>query len=143
VAAGFQPIGDDEGDPPISSINITPFVDVVLVLLVIFMVTAPMILKDVIGIRLPKASSGDGRKVTTLSVAVTKSGGILLNGVPASGREIEDEVKRILRSNPDAQAVISADREALHGDVVRAIDRVKSSGLARFAVQIERESGGR
>jgi biopolymer transport protein ExbD len=59
---------------------VTPFVDVVLVLLVIFMVTAPMLMKDVIGIHLPKSTSSDQKALQSLGVAVTKQGQILLNG---------------------------------------------------------------
>lgn len=138
--AGEIQSGEDEVSGPISSINVTPFVDVVLVLLVIFMVAAPMMMKDVLNIRLPKSSSGDGRKTTTLAVAITKNGNILLNGVLAGEKEVRTAVKAAVASDPQVQAVISADRETLHGDVVKAIDWIKSSGLSRFAVQIERSS---
>ena len=139
MAVEISNFPDDDNGGPISSINVTPFVDISLVLLIIFMVTAPMIMKDVIGIRLPRAASGDGRKVTTLSVAITRNGNVLLNGKPAAQAEISVEVRRALSQNPDTQAVISADRDARHGDVIRVIDWIKTAGLSRFAIQIERE----
>ena len=54
---------------------------------------------------------------------------------------MEAEAKRILAQSPDAQAIISADSEARHGDVVKAIDWVKGAGIAKFALQIEKASG--
>ena len=127
---------DDMG--PISSINVTPFVDVVLVLLVIFMVTAPVLLKDAIGIHLPKATSTDQKSHASLGIAVTKQGQILLNGEFATPENVTDQVKQALAANPDTQALISADGDARHADVVKAIDLVRTAGLTRFAIQIEK-----
>ncbi|MBS1963674.1 MAG: biopolymer transporter ExbD [Bdellovibrionales bacterium] len=127
-----------EGDSLISDINVTPFVDVVLVLLVIFIVTAPALVKDTLGIKLPKAASADGSAMETLGVAVTRQGQILLNGTIATEEAVTAAVKAALSKNPDAQAIIAADGEARHADVVRAIDLVKTAGMSRFALQIER-----
>ena len=127
-----------EDDPLISEINVTPFVDVVLVLLVIFIVTAPAMVKDTLGIRLPKAISVDGSALDTLGVAVTRQGQILLNGTIATEEALTTAVKAALAKNPNAQAIIAADGDARHADVVRAIDLVKTAGMNRFALQIER-----
>lgn len=135
--AGPVSQGDEGG--PISDINVTPFVDVVLVLLVIFMVTAPTLMKDSFGINLPKATSADETaKPSTLGVAVTRAGQILLNGNPVTEEALQAEVKRVLGVDPQAQAIISADQDARHADVVRAIDQVKTAGIIKFALQIER-----
>ncbi|MBC7385611.1 MAG: biopolymer transporter ExbD [Cryobacterium sp.] len=136
--AANLPSASDE-DSLISDINITPFVDVVLVLLVIFIVTAPALVKDTIGLKLPKAASADGSAVETLGIAVTRQGQILLNGVMATEENVRDAVKLALSKNPDAQAIIAADGESRHADVVRAIDLIKRSGMNRFALQIEKE----
>ncbi len=124
--------------PAISGINITPFVDVVLVLLVIFMVTAPILNKDIFGITLPKAAHGEQKILPSLGLAVTKQGQILLNGEMATDETIVVAARQAVSSNPDTQALISADGEARHSDVVRAIDLVKSAGLVKFALQIEK-----
>jgi biopolymer transport protein ExbD len=131
--------GDSDAGAPISAINVTPFVDVVLVLLVIFMITAPALMKDVIGIQLPKASSADTKAPESLGLAVTRQGQFLLNGNPVSPEALTEEVKKELAKNPQIQAIISADREAQHGDVVKAIDLIKNAGLQRFAFQIQRQ----
>jgi len=133
-SSGFE---DDNG--PISAINVTPFVDVVLVLLVIFMVTAPILMQDSIGIHLPKASSSDRKLTSKMGVAVTRQGQLLLNGVLASPEAISARVKEALAKDPETQALISADGDARHADVVRAIDLIKSAGMNRFAIQIEKQ----
>lgn len=127
-----------EDDALISEINVTPFVDVVLVLLVIFIVTAPALVKDTLGIKLPKSSQADGSAIETLGVAVTRQGQILLNGTLATEEAVTSAVKAALAKNSDSQAIISADGDARHADVVHAINLLKSAGMNRFALQIER-----
>jgi biopolymer transport protein TolR len=138
MAADFSSNTDDDNGP-ISSINVTPFVDVVLVLLVIFMVTAPLLMQDSIGIHLPKAASSDRKLNSKMGVAVTRQGQILLNGVLASPEMITARVAEALAKDPETQALISADGDARHADVVRAIDLIKSAGMSRFAIQIEKQ----
>ena len=128
---------DDTG--PISAINVTPFVDVVLVLLVIFMVTAPVLMKDAIGIHLPKATSVDQKTAATLGVAVTSQGQILINGQMANPETVALMVKQAIQNDPEAHALISADGDARHADVVKAIDLVRSAGMEHFAIQIEKQ----
>lgn len=133
------PSESSEENSIISSINITPFVDVVLVLLVIFMVTAPMLVKDILEIKLPKTLTGDGKMLQTLGVAVNKDGNILLNGQITDEDGLRIATKEALSKDADSQAIISADVEAAYGKVVRVIDILKTSGLEKFAVQIEKE----
>ena len=129
----------NEGEP-IGGINVTPFVDVVLVLLVIFMITAPMIARESLNIQLPKAESGDGKTAPeTLGVAITKQGQLLLNGVVTTEDGLKTAAEEALKKNASTSAVISADQETKHGDVVRAIDLIKSAGIVKFAIQIERK----
>ena len=122
----------------ISAINVTPFVDVVLVLLVIFMVTAPILAKNVFGVTLPKASSGEQKIMKSLGIAVTKQGQILLDGQLTTPESLVEAAKQAVAANPEVQALISADGDARHADVVRAIDLVKTAGLAHFALQVEK-----
>ena len=139
MAADLTPssVADESG--PISAINVTPFVDVVLVLLVIFMVTAPVLMKDSFGIHLPKAQNSDSKTPpASISIVVTQQGQILINGQLASPDVVIAEVKQALVAAPEVHAMISADGEAKHSDVVRAIDLVKTAGVEHFAIQIEK-----
>jgi biopolymer transport protein ExbD len=122
----------------INDINITPFVDVVLVLLVIFMVTAPMMMKDIIGLNLPKTSSSESQSLSTLAIAVTKSGQYLLNGELLTDDALKEKAVAAHSQNAQVQAVISADIDARHGDVMRVIDIVKTIGIDNFAIQVEK-----
>ncbi|MFZ3229315.1 MAG: biopolymer transporter ExbD [Pseudobdellovibrio sp.] len=123
----------------ITGINITPFVDVVLVLLIIFMITAPVLMKDIIDVRLPKTTSGDGQVMQTLGVAINKDGNILLNGNLTDEEGLKVAVKEALLKSPEAQAIISADIDVAYGRVVKIIDLLKTQGLEKFAVQVERD----
>src|SRR5512140_958193 len=96
--------GSDDDSTPISAINVTPFVDVVLVLLVIFMVTAPLLMQDSFGITLPKATSSDKKLASKLGVAVTRQGQILLNGELASPEIITSRVRQAMAADPETQA---------------------------------------
>lgn len=131
---------EDESTTIVSGINITPFVDVVLVLLVIFMITAPALVKEVLEIRLPKSSTGDGQVIQTFGVAINKEGLILLNGTLIDEDSLKNKIKETIQKSQDLQAIISADKEVPYGRVVHVIDVLKSSGLEKFAVQIEKES---
>ena len=124
---------------PLAAINVTPFVDVVLVLLVIFIVTAPMMLKDILALQLPKVSSVDAKVAQSFGLAITRQGQFLWNGQIAAEETIAQAVRAALGRDPNIQVVISADKESLHGAVIKAIDLLKSNGVAKFAFQVSRE----
>lgn len=123
----------------ISSINITPFVDVVLVLLVIFIVTAPMMMRDSIGLQLPKTINGDGEARETIGVSINAQGSIIAGGKAVDDSGLQTLARDALAKNPEVQAVIAADINVVYGRVARVIDLLKSSGLEKFAIQVERE----
>jgi biopolymer transport protein ExbD len=114
-------------------------VDVVLVLLVIFMVTAPMLVREQMNVNLPKASSGEKTAAKSVSIVIDKAGTVLLMEKPVPMESLGEEIKKLLAENPEAQAVISADEESRHGDVVKVMDILKGAGLSRFAIQIDRK----
>jgi biopolymer transport protein ExbD len=138
MAGGIQGSGQEEM-PTISEINVTPFIDVVLVLLVIFMVTAPMLVREQMNVNLPKASSGEKTAAKSVSIVIDKTGTVLLMEKPVAMESLGEEIKKLLAESPEAQAVISADEESRHGDVVKVMDILKGAGLSRFAIQIDRK----
>jgi biopolymer transport protein ExbD len=129
--------GDD--DELIVGINVTPLVDVVLVLLIIFMVTATYIVRAAIEVDLPRAAHGGEATGALLSVIITREGDLYLDGVKRTEAELVEQARAAAAANPEARAVISADKGALHGAVVRVIDVVKGAGISRFAINIEKE----
>lgn len=124
----------------ITDINITPFVDVVLVLLVIFIVTAPVLFKQVIEVALPQAASSEQTAPDTLGLAITARGDLLLNGAPVTGAQARDNARRAVQANSRVQVIIAADREAAHKYVIKAIDIIKQAGVENFAFQVSRKA---
>ena len=128
-----------EDDSLLASINIIPFVDIVLVLLVIFMLTSAAIVKASLKVDLPKAASGGSKVESTLTFMRTKAGELFLNGQKlASLGDGAAIVRREASANPKTQAVISADKGVEYGQVIEIIDTVKHNGISTFALDIER-----
>jgi biopolymer transport protein TolR len=128
-----------DNDEPISDINIVPFVDIILVVLIIFMITTPFIVKPSFNINLPKAASGDETTPSQLNITLTADGGIMLNGKAASESEISTFAQSTVQTRPDTQAIIAADKDVPHGRVVSIIDAVKSAGVTKFAITIDKK----
>jgi biopolymer transport protein TolR len=124
-------------DEDITGINVTPLVDIMLVLLIIFMVTANQIIQPAIEVDLPRAAAGGAAVDPTLSVALSADGGLFLNGEPATEAEIGARCAALSRESPGAQAIIAADRRVSHGRVVELIDVVRTHGITKFALNIE------
>ena len=135
--ASLEQEADDEG--LLASINIIPFVDIVLVLLVIFMLTSAAIVKASLKVELPKAASGGSTVPSTLNILYTKAGELFLNGDRIPSLAVASQViKREATQNPKVQAVISADKGVEYGRVIEIIDTVKHNGVSSFALDIER-----
>jgi biopolymer transport protein ExbD len=136
MAAAKNGNGEDEG--LLANINIIPFVDIVLVLLIIFMLTSIAIVRASMVVNLPKAATGGARVESTVNVVCNKDGSLMLNGAPSSIDEIGQFVKRESAVNPKLQAVIAADKGVEYGRVVDLIDLVKRNGVSAFALDVER-----
>jgi len=136
--AGTENLSESNNGDLFSTINITPFVDVVLVLLVIFMVTTPILMKDLLDIHLPQTNNSDGPQMNTLGIILNKQEQLMLNGILISEMRLIEEIKKAIIENKDTQAIISADIELNYGKVVKVIDLIKSAGLEKFALQIEK-----
>ncbi len=121
----------------ITDINVTPLVDIMLVLLIIFMLTANLIAKQAIEVELPKAAQGSTPTPTTLAVTLTKDGQMYLNGQPVTPEQLRTSVKAALVKDPKTQAIIAGDKDVSHGRVVWVLDVIKSLGVISFAIQID------
>lgn len=134
---GFQ-TGDD-GDDVITWINVTPLVDIVLVLLIIFMVTTTYVVRSQINVDLPRAASGQSEVQKTLTFQVKKDGSYLLDNRAVTLEQVGREVQRKLADNPQLRAVIAADKHVEYQRVIDLIDTLKTNGLEKFALNIERK----
>ena len=126
--------GDDD---MITGINVTPLVDVMLVLLIIFMLTANMIAQQAIEVDLPEASTGEGVEPTTVALTLTEGGELFLNGQAIDPDQLQPYLTDVAEADPKTQAIIAADRAVAHGAVIGVIDRVRAAGITKFALNID------
>lgn len=129
--------GQDEDDV-IAAINIIPFVDIVLVLLIIFMVTSSAIVRSALRVDLPQAASASDSVPATANVVYTKTGELYLDGDVVTKQALGAELASRVAVTPTLQVVISADKTIAYGEVVGIIDWVKQSGVKTFALNIEK-----
>ena len=128
----------DEESAGITEINVTPFVDVVLVLLVVFMVTAKLIVARGVDIDKPKAATG-GEVQSSLRVSVDTSGQLFVNGDKfADDASAIARIKTIAATTSKPKAIIAGDRKTAYGGVMRAIDLVQQAGITAIALENER-----
>ena len=125
-----------------ATINVTPLVDITLVLLVVFMVAAPLIVSSpAIKMALPKAVTAEASKPSTLVLSLTRepAGGYKLygNGRPTDEAGIRALVPGLVRTDPDLQAIIAADRGIAYGDVMHLVDVIRALWVTRFALNAD------
>lgn len=135
--AGSSLYQDDES-PGITDINVTPFVDVVLVILVVFIVTAKLIVARGVEIDKPKAATG-GEVQSTLRVSVTDKGELYVNGDKfTDDAAAVARIKQIASTSSKPKAIIAGSRVGPYGNVMRAIDLVQQAGVTAIALENER-----
>jgi len=127
---------DDEG---INGINVTPLVDVTLVLLIIFMVTAKLIAGHGVPLDLPKAATA-GTTQTMLTLSIDAQGKVLANGKPVDDAALRDQTRSALRQNPELRTVIAASANASHGNVMHVVDTVRDAGAVKIAFAADKVS---
>lgn len=132
--------GSSRRGAAITGINVTPMVDVVLVLLVIMMVSAVYIVSQSLKVEVPKSATSDAPANTPLSVTITQQGSYLFNSKPIEEAALREELRKAKADNAEASLVITADRAAYHGDVVHVIDLAKLAGITKFAITVDRTS---
>ena len=122
---------------PIAEINVTPMVDVMLVLLVIMIVSAQYIVSQSIKVELPKAASTSESVASVAAVTLTKDGKVFYNQEPLNEGELVNHFKSAIAGNKDLNLIVSADKEVQHGRVVHVIDLAKLEGITKFAINVE------
>lgn len=125
----------------ISGINVTPLVDITLVLLIIFIVTAKIVVTPAVPLDLPRAASGEQVQVI-FSVLMPPDGRVLVNGGPVLSDELlVEKAKQALVETPELRAVIHADGAVSHRQVMHVIDKLKTAGISRIAFGTVAEPG--
>jgi biopolymer transport protein ExbD len=139
MAGGAQQ--DDDGE--ITGINVTPLVDIVLVLLIIFMVTANFIVRETVEVDLPKAANSNDKTVQgPVMITLDKDANIFLDGAPTDTPGLLTKMKEAVEKDKEVRAIISADQSLNYGKVMNIIDLVKEAGIAKFALNIVKDGKG-
>ena len=136
--AGGASNGDGDDDL-ITAINVTPLVDIVLVLLIILMVTASYIVSKSIPMDLPDAQSGDESPPRQMSISIEREGQLYLDAEAISWEALAQEARRFRQAETEPRAVIAADREVSHGQFIRVVDVLRTAGITRYAINVNPE----
>src|SRR5512137_2220870 len=128
--------GETRLGPALAEINITPFVDVVLVLLVIFLITAPMMLGG-IDVRVPKTETRTSRPEERLILTVTRGRGVYLESQPISLDRLANVLGGVVKRNPKAAVFLKAAEAVAYGTVMKVMDVIKKAGIDRVGMVTE------
>ena len=136
---GIQPKGGRRR--VMAEINMIPLIDVALVLLIIFMVMTPILIKSQIKINLPHSKSADKSKSNqqTVKVQVQKDGVIFINGQPVSPEAVENTLRGLIHDPENQPVVIEADRDVAFQHVVVVMDAAKRLGVVKLGVNVKQE----
>ena len=133
-------LGGGSSDDPIAEINIVPFVDIILVVLIIFMVTAPLVLKPAIDVSLPQASSGEAKETEkNLDVIISATGEIYVNGKESDLEGLKLEATGIANKAVDSGAILNADKAVTLEKLTEVIDTIKLAGIKKVAFSIQKK----
>ena len=126
--------GSDSGDDDlITAINVTPLVDVVLVLLIVLMVTSSYLVSRSISVELPKAATGEAHNAT-MSISLDVDGVLYLDGKITTLAKLRMRVRKMYSQDPEVKAVISADGRVQHSQVITIIDLLRQEHVTKFAI---------
>jgi biopolymer transport protein ExbD len=127
-----------DNDEMITGINVTPLVDITLVLLVVLMVTASYVVSRSIPMELPKGATGESTP-TTLSVSIDKDGKTYLDAEAIAEPALRARIKQAHDADPETRAVIAADGRVTHASVVHVIDLLRRENVTKFAINVDPE----
>ena len=136
MAIPMMPDSERRLGPALSEINVTPFVDVMLVLLVVFLVTAPMLFRG-IDVRVPRTETRTVQPEERLVLTVTKEGAVFVGEQPITLDRLERLLASLRQRNPKAAVFLRADERAAYGSVVKVMDIVKKAGIDRLGMVTE------
>jgi biopolymer transport protein ExbD len=126
---------------PFSEINMVPFTDVVLVLLVIFMVTTPFLFKGDFQVKLPKVAAPSPQLPETITLTVTQGDRLFLNDKETTLDALAGQLQALVQKNPQALVMINADKNVSHGSVAEVLSRAYQAGVTKVGIAVELANG--
>ena len=124
-------------DDIVTGINVTPLVDVGLVLVIIFMVTAPLFEQPSLNVNLPQARTKEGEEKENITVTLTHDGRIAINEQEVTKTDMEAVLKSKINASDSKHVILRADKEAFHGDLLHAMRLAKEFGAKSIAIATE------
>ncbi len=121
----------------ISGINITPLTDVVLVLLVIFMIATPLLIRSEIKVNLPRTATAEAAPQRTLVITIDPAGGLYVDGARVALADLASNLKAALARRPGSPVIIMGDRDVRYDLVVRVLEIARSSGVNKLSLAVE------
>ncbi|MBV6494424.1 MAG: Biopolymer transport protein ExbD [Turneriella sp.] len=131
-------MNDDTEDGIVSGINVTPLVDITLVLLIIFMVTAHFVTEEGLKVHLPKAAAAELVPTPAITVTYSKEGEIRLMNQKVDMNGLKAAMAREAQLNPGVRVVVAADEALVYKNVVTILDTIKAAGVTRVALSSEK-----
>ena len=120
-----------------AEINITPFTDVILVLLIIFMITTPMLMQPGIKVNLPKTQTTDNEDSSNIEVLISKEGYVFMNGKQIHDTNVESVIHDLVASKPGKPVVIKGDKDVKYDYIMQFMDKAKKAGATKFALAVD------
>ena len=120
----------------ISGINIAPFVDVILVLLIIFMATAPLIQRRAITVNVPQAANTQPKATATIKVVYNDQKELYLEDQKIAPEDLENQLRIMVKSDPFLHVALLADQGNSYGDVVGILDIIRGTGVKKLALEV-------
>ncbi len=128
-----------DNDGPITAINVTPFVDIILVVLIIFMATAPIIARRAISVDIPKAAHHERQATEALQLVYDSRRQILLSGKKIALADLASLLERGVKNDPDLHVTLSADKTISYGEIVGVLDAVRAAGVKKIGLEVARK----
>lgn len=128
-----------DGEDGITSINITPLVDVFLVLLILVMITSSLLDHREIPVSIPKAANAGEKAPKASGLAMDSTGQVYLDGLATDSASLASALREKVSADSTHQVLIAADRRLLYEDVTRLLDWVRGAGVRKYALKVARQ----
>ncbi|MDE2510534.1 MAG: biopolymer transporter ExbD [Elusimicrobia bacterium] len=129
----------DDGGGEITGINVTPLVDVILVILIIFMATAPMIARRALKLDLPRAAHNEKAATDALPIAFDGARRLTLSGKTVTLDQLKRALELAVGANGNQAVTVSADRTLPYGDVAELLDSIRAAGVRKVGLEVVRK----
>jgi biopolymer transport protein TolR len=120
-----------------TGINITPLTDVVLVLLVIFMIATPLLIRSEIKVNLPQTTAADAAAERTLVITIDSTGGVYVDGVRVALADLASNIAATHAKRPNAPVIIMGDKDVRYDLVVRVLEIARATGVTKLSLAVE------